>query len=194
MKLCFVFLMFFSSLLATPCKIILIRHGETDWNVQKKSQGWKDIPLNEKGRLQAEDLRIKFSSLDLKTIYTSSLLRALETAEIIGKEQNSSIISDPAIRFYRKDKKKAPWYKTKKRKQLDVEIEIATDATTYFKQIAKNHPGETVLVVTHQAVIRSLYKRMGQHLPKAKKVGNGRILHLLVSQDSLVVQGFDESL
>ena len=83
----FVFLMFFSSLLATPCKIILIRHGETDWNVQKKSQGWKDIPLNEKGRLQAEDLRIKFSSLDLKTIYTSSLLRALETAEIIGKEQ-----------------------------------------------------------------------------------------------------------
>lgn len=40
-------------------RLYVIRHGETDWNVLKKMQGWADIPLNETGRSQAENIRNK---------------------------------------------------------------------------------------------------------------------------------------
>lgn len=68
-------------------KVLLVRHGETDWNVKKKIQGSTDIPLNETGRKQAECLAEKlFCKRDeIEGIYTSCLRRASKTAEIIAK-------------------------------------------------------------------------------------------------------------
>lgn len=71
-------------------KVLLVRHGETDWNVKKKIQGSTDIPLNEVGREQAgrlaEELLCKRD--EIEGIYTSCLSRASETAEIIAKRLN----------------------------------------------------------------------------------------------------------
>lgn len=75
-------------------KIYLIRHGETQWNIEKRSQGAEaDIPLNETGIIQSKktglylhDYRIKSKQFD--AIYSSPQKRALETAEIIKKELN----------------------------------------------------------------------------------------------------------
>lgn len=68
-------------------KILLVRHGETDWNVQKKIQGKTDIPLNEAGIKQAEELAEKLVKWErpIVGIYTSRLKRASKTAEIIAK-------------------------------------------------------------------------------------------------------------
>ena len=68
-------------------RLIFIRHGETDWNVHKKIQGCTDIPLNEMGIIQAESLgrQLEKENLDIKKIYTSKLVRARKTAEIIGE-------------------------------------------------------------------------------------------------------------
>ncbi len=68
-------------------KLYLIRHGETDWNVQNKIQGKTDIHLNETGRLQAKGLakKIKEGKYDITSIYTSGLKRAWETANIVGQ-------------------------------------------------------------------------------------------------------------
>jgi broad specificity phosphatase PhoE len=68
--------------------IYLIRHGETDWNLDKKIQGQTDIPLNEQGRRQAEALAVRLASIPLNVIYTSDLGRARETAEIIAAKQS----------------------------------------------------------------------------------------------------------
>lgn len=69
-------------------KILLVRHGETDWNVQKKIQGKTDIPLNEAGVRQAEELAEKLEGWErpIIGIYTSRLKRAAKTAEIIAKK------------------------------------------------------------------------------------------------------------
>ncbi len=69
-------------------KILLVRHGETDWNVQKKIQGKTDIPLNEAGVRQAEELAEKLAGWErpIIGIYTSRLKRAAKTAEIIAKK------------------------------------------------------------------------------------------------------------
>ena len=66
-------------------KIFLIRHGQTDWNLQKRFQGREDIPLNETGIQQAIDCAEALKNEKIKTLITSPLLRAKKTAEIIAK-------------------------------------------------------------------------------------------------------------
>ena len=172
---------------SNPCKIILLRHGETDWNIVGKSQGWTDIPLNEQGKAQAKELSKEFSQLMIKTIYSSSLSRAIETAQIIAEPHKASIISDPALRFYDRNKKKHYLLSSPKAKLAQIEQEIRTDAFIYLKNIAKNHPGETILVVTHQAVITSFWRNIGKHKKKIKKLANGQVIYILSTENSLVI-------
>ena len=63
--------------------LILIRHGETDWNVAGRYQGQADPTLNNRGLEQAHQLARELRSSPLDVIYTSPLLRAVQTAKII---------------------------------------------------------------------------------------------------------------
>lgn len=63
-------------------RFFVFRHGETDWNLQKKFQGHTDIPLNATGEAQAAQLAKKIKKLQLKAVLTSDLCRAIKTAEI----------------------------------------------------------------------------------------------------------------
>ena len=63
--------------------ITIIRHGETDWNVQGRYQGQADPPLNKRGFKQAYELAGKLTNSNLQLIYSSPLLRASQTAQII---------------------------------------------------------------------------------------------------------------
>lgn len=81
-------------------EIWFIRHGETDWNRQRRLQGWKDIPLNTAGvdqaRLLAERLRNEAPHID--AIYSSDLQRALNTAEPVGQALDLRVRLEPGIR------------------------------------------------------------------------------------------------
>lgn len=66
--------------------IYLVRHGETHWNIQRRTQGIKDIPLTAKGMNQAEELSRRLKKEPITKIYTSTLKRALSTAIIIGNK------------------------------------------------------------------------------------------------------------
>ena len=72
-------------------KLYLIRHGQTEWNVEGKIQGRTDIPLNETGRLQAHFLAAGMSSRPVVRIFTSTLKRAVETAMAVGEDQNVAV-------------------------------------------------------------------------------------------------------
>lgn len=63
--------------------IFMVRHGETDWNLQERVQGWSDIPLNETGLKQANDVAKKIQNFSIGAIYASDLQRTKKTAEII---------------------------------------------------------------------------------------------------------------
>ena len=78
--------------------IYLVRHGQTDWNIEKKTQGHTDIPLNGTGKRQAEELAEKIADLKIDRIISSDLLRARETAEIINKKFKKEITLDSRIR------------------------------------------------------------------------------------------------
>ncbi|MCR4394441.1 MAG: histidine phosphatase family protein [Dehalococcoidales bacterium] len=72
--------------------IILIRHGDTDWNVEEIFRGRVDVELNENGIKQAQLLAKYLEDVPVKEIYTSPLKRALKTAEIIAGPHNANII------------------------------------------------------------------------------------------------------
>ncbi|WP_312442307.1 histidine phosphatase family protein [Lacrimispora sp.] len=78
-------------------KIYLIRHGQTDWNIQGRIQGSHDIPLNETGRSQAELLAKGMDSRPVTRIFSSTLTRAMETAERISSRQKVEIYSMPQL-------------------------------------------------------------------------------------------------
>ncbi|MDY7577542.1 histidine phosphatase family protein [Herbaspirillum sp. RTI4] len=78
--------------------ILLIRHGETDWNVERRLQGFKDIPLNAQGQLQAERLALALRSEALDAIYCSDLERARQTAVALANPHGIVPQIDPALR------------------------------------------------------------------------------------------------
>lgn len=78
--------------------ILLIRHGETDWNVDKRLQGHIDIPLNAEGQRQAAALGRALENEPLDAIYASDLQRARDTAQAVAKLQGKTVQIDPALR------------------------------------------------------------------------------------------------
>lgn len=79
-------------------RLILIRHGETDWNIEGRYQGQEDPPLNEQGLKQARQLARDIAKLDIDVLYSSPLLRASQTAEIIQLHLNIPLFIEPRLK------------------------------------------------------------------------------------------------
>ncbi len=79
--------------------IYLIRHGETDWNLQGRIQGTTDVPLNDTGRQQARAVgRYLADRQDFERMYTSGLTRAAATGEIIAEHVDTPMVRDDRLR------------------------------------------------------------------------------------------------
>jgi len=79
-------------------KIILIRHGLTDFLTTGRYQGWSDTPLNSEGRSQIQELVTRFTSEKPEIIFSSPLERARESSEILNRNLNLEIHIDPRIK------------------------------------------------------------------------------------------------
>ncbi len=77
--------------------LTVVRHGETEWNAQGKFQGSSDIPLNEDGRRQAQEIANQLNADDYDVILSSSLVRAKETADIIAKVLDKDVITSELL-------------------------------------------------------------------------------------------------
>lgn len=77
--------------------ILFVRHGQTDYNKQHKCQGRLDIPLNQEGISQAHQTALLLKNTKIDTIYTSPLIRAKHTAQIINQYHNVSLIESELI-------------------------------------------------------------------------------------------------
>jgi broad specificity phosphatase PhoE len=78
-------------------EIILVRHGETDWNVEEVFRGQIDLELNETGRRQAELLAEYLGELKIEAVYSSPLKRALNTAKAIARRQRLEVEVSPGL-------------------------------------------------------------------------------------------------
>ena len=78
--------------------LYIIRHGETDWNRIYRLQGWSDIPLNESGRLLGEKTGEAMKDIPLDVCFSSPLLRAFETAQLVAKYHGIPVTADDRLK------------------------------------------------------------------------------------------------
>ncbi|MCA1597291.1 MAG: histidine phosphatase family protein, partial [Chloroflexi bacterium] len=85
---------------AARTTIYLVRHGETEWNQERPGYcGWTDIPLNARGRLQADALGQRFTNVPLARVLSSDMVRSRHTAEVIAASSGlSEVDADPRFR------------------------------------------------------------------------------------------------
>ncbi len=80
-------------------RLIITRHGETDWNANSLIQGHTDVPLNERGRVQAEALAGSLADAGIGRIYSSDLSRAADTAETVKRRLDGvDLVRTPLLR------------------------------------------------------------------------------------------------
>ncbi|WP_269624440.1 histidine phosphatase family protein [Prochlorococcus marinus] len=190
----------------TEKRIILVRHGETDWNKQGRFQGQIDIPLNKNGKSQAKAARDFLKNHIIQKAFSSSLSRPKETAQIILNEH-------PGIKISVKDNLKeighgkwegkleseikTDWpdllkeWKTSPEKVQMPEgeniKEVSTRSITGWNEICKNLKNdETALVVAHDAVNKTILCHLLGLNPSQIwmiKQGNGGITVIDLSEE-----------
>ena len=154
--------------------LILIRHGETDWNRSGRCQGVADIVLNENGKKQARELAHSLKDHKIKAIYSSDLIRARETAEHIAEHHDLSIRLEPGLQEMNQGELEGLSFPDIRDKYADVLkkwpespetlrlpsgeslIEVQDRAWKVFEKVHSNHLGETVVVVSHNLTIITL--------------------------------------
>jgi broad specificity phosphatase PhoE len=138
--------------------LLLVRHGETDWNAEGRLQGHTDRPLNEHGRRQARALAERLAGDGVDAIYSSDLARARETAEIVGERLGLPVVTDPDLR----ERNWGSWEGLTGSERDHVEyVGEAIDAhgervVQAVRRIAEQHPGQRIVVVTHGGSLRRI--------------------------------------
>ncbi len=155
-------------------KIILIRHGQTLWNVERKIQGHSNVELAPEGIAQAKLLAKNFPIENISAIYSSDLIRAKVTAEIVAERFNLSVQTEKNLR-------EANWGDWEGKKLAEIEkfdtinyerffrnpeeVQIANAETfaqlkarafSALKKIIAAHPDENIVIVAHGAINRTI--------------------------------------
>ena len=160
-------------------EIWFIRHGETDWNHQRRLQGWQDIPLNDAGRNQAGLLAHRMRQLEdtrFGAIYSSDLQRALHTAEPVSAVLELRVRTEPGLRErgfgvlegldYDSLDTKAPeaaaaWKSRDPLRALEggeTLGQFQSRILATVEDIASRHEGERILAFTHGGVLDIIWR------------------------------------
>jgi broad specificity phosphatase PhoE len=158
---------------AAGATILLARHGETEWNRERRWQGLNDLSLNERGREQARALADKLEAVPLSAVYASDLRRAYETALAVAEPKGLAVTPIPELREVDVGSWTGLSYDEVKERFRDAYTSMRTrtgrgweGGETYaemgrrvleaVRRIARRHAGDVVLVVTHSGPIRTV--------------------------------------
>ena len=155
-------------------EIILIRHGETDWNREQVFRGRIDVALNEVGLTQARAVQESLKDTEIDGIYSSPLSRAFETARIVGEKRNGEVrveegfididfgawqgLSHQEVKEGYTDLYAAWLTQPQVVTFPDGESlkEVSRRSMEGLEEVIKNNPGKTLALVSHRVVLKVL--------------------------------------
>lgn len=161
----------------THTRICIIRHGETDWNVEKRIQGHTDIPLNETGRAQALAMAFNAAHQRFNAIYSSDLLRATETARLLAQREDHEVRLLPQLRERHYGifqgitaAEAAALHPDAYAHYVDRDMEYGFETGESLREFAdrvadgidwlvRHHRGQTIAAVSHSGVLDVIYRR-----------------------------------
>lgn len=156
--------------------LVLVRHGETDWNVEGRIQGHTDIALNRLGEAQAEALGKRLSRERFDAVYSSDLIRAYRTASPAVADPERTIIKEPSLRERHLGVLQgltgaqamldhpAAWDAFKSRDPAraleggESLGEFSRRVTGFVERVLHQHAGGRLLLVTHGGVLDAAYR------------------------------------
>ncbi len=181
--------------------IMLARHGETDWNHEHRWQGHADPPLNATGRAQANALATELARKRPQRIYSSDLLRARETAEVVAVALGLTVVLDERLRevdvgewsgltmaeverlypegVLRRREGGTGW--TTGESFADMRRRIAE----VLHAIGASHAGERVVVISHGGPLVAAWLEAGGTYAERPVYGNCDVEILAVSPDRI---------
>ncbi len=181
----------FSSNIET--RLVLIRHGETDWNVEGRYQGQADPPLNERGRIQAHRLIDELRPLGIQVLYSSPLRRAWETAVILAQGLKVPLYLEPRLKEIHQGEWQGMLVEDIRRRYpdlfqrweqtpWDVRVpggetleEVQQRVYEAIDEIVKRHQGQTIGIVTHRlpmALLKVRYQGLDPQQVRQIPIGN----------------------
>jgi broad specificity phosphatase PhoE len=169
-----------ASHIKNPATFYIVRHGQTDWNAVHKIQGQTDIPLNAIGEGQAEETRDLLQSIHFDAAFSSDLLRAKRTAEIITLERKIALKTTEFLR----ERNFGPLEgkQVMELRAFEEELEALADHDhfvhkfhpdwesdeeligrflTFLREVAVAYAEKTVLIVCHGGLMRTLLVHFG---------------------------------
>jgi broad specificity phosphatase PhoE len=192
-------------------QIIVVRHGETDYNKTHIIQGQQQIPLNAAGRAQAREVAAILRQYPITHIYCSGLVRAQETAEIINKSFSLPIVVDKRLNerdwgvWENRNRDKLAGQNNTLRdiwqeKNLDANPhhgettrELMMRVENFLKSLVANHAApDVILVVTHGGPVRmmiGIIKGLADtEYLQQKEIQNGQIMKIRYQDSGFTIE------
>lgn len=197
--------------------IVLIRHGETAWNAERRLQGHIDIALNDEGLRQAQALGAALAGERFDAIVASDLQRAWQTAQALARVHGMQLHSDPHLRercyggfeglLYAEIEQRFPReFAAWQARDIDSVMPSGARVAESFRQFytrcitaivgwAERHPGQTLALVAHGGVLECAYRAalgLSLETPRDFPVKNASINRFSVTDGELTLHSWGE--
>jgi 2,3-bisphosphoglycerate-dependent phosphoglycerate mutase len=166
----------------------IIRHGSTPWNKEGRAQGNSDIPLDADGCYQAEKLADRLQEEEWDVIYSSHLLRAKQTAEIIANKLGLPVNLDDRLREASggqiegttEEERITKWGSNWRDLDLGIEsnTSVITRGMSIINELTEKHPNKNILIVSHGSFIRQLLEKLAPAVTEVKRLENTSLTKL----------------
>ena len=158
-----------------PTRLLLIRHAQTEWNIERRFQGHGDSPITEEGQEQLQRLKSRLAGLEFDVVYSSDLRRTMETSKMLSGKQR---VEEPRLRergvgileglnLEQIMAEHAEAFRAFRSGDKDRQIEggeslqdALNRAWTFLEEMPEKHPGAELAAVSHAGLIRLICKQI----------------------------------
>jgi probable phosphoglycerate mutase len=194
-------------------RFIVVRHGETHWNVAGRIQGHGNSSLTETGRAQADAIAARLAAEPFDAIVASDLGRAFDTAQAIARDCKLPIATDPRLRersfgigegltYEEIDRQYPDIFSRVRSTDPDAPIpggesrrEFHERVRAAFEALAREYDGRRVTVVTHGGVLSSLFRHVhgiGLEQPQRIPISNASYNAVTIGPGGWTMEAWDD--